>query len=142
MNKRIISVLILYLIFNLPLFASNYEDELFVVITTEDAETQMMALVLATQSFNQEVPVRILLCSHAGDLAIAHTESVIFEPAGRSPKQLLQNMLNEGVLVEVCGIYLPNRNVDKSDLMEGIGVASPPEVARFMKQEGIRYFTF
>lgn len=142
MNKRIISVLILYLIFNLPLFASNYEDELFVVITTEDAETQMMALVLATQSFNQEVPVRILLCSHAGDLAIAHTESVIFEPAGRSPKQLLQNLLNQDVLVEVCGIYLPNRNVDESDLMEDIGVASPPEVARFMKQDGVRYFTF
>lgn len=123
--------------------SNEHEGELFVVITSENPETQMMALVLATQSFNQDVPVRILLCSEAGDLALQDSESAAFAPADRSPKQLLQNLLNNGVTVEVCGIYLPNRDhLSADDLIEGIGTAAPPEVAAYMKQPHVRYFSF
>ncbi|WP_069131439.1 DsrE family protein [Rhodohalobacter halophilus] len=117
-------------------------ESLFVVLTSDDAETQMMAMVLATQSLNKDVSVRILLCSNAGDLALKGSESPIFAPADRSPKQLLMSLMDQGVRVEVCGIYLPNRDHTEADLIEGIGTAAPPEVAEFMKQEGVRYFTF
>jgi predicted peroxiredoxin len=120
---------------------SNSSD-LFIVLTSGDAETQMMALVLATQSLNQEVNVRILLCSDAGELAISGTDSQVFAPANRSPKQLLAGLIERGVKAEVCGIFLPNRDYTADDLMEGVGSASPPEVAAYMKQEGVRYFTF
>jgi predicted peroxiredoxin len=116
--------------------------DLFIVLTSGDAETQMMAMVLGTQSFNQDVNVRILLCSDAGGLAIKDNESTIFAPANRSPKQLLTDLINQGVKVEVCGIYLPNREYTADDLIDGVGSASPPEVAAYMKQEGVRYFTF
>jgi predicted peroxiredoxin len=117
-------------------------DELFVVLTSGDAETQMMAMVLATQSMNQNVPVRVLLCSEAGELAIRDSESPSFEPAGRSPKELLGGLITNGATVEVCGIFLPNREYSEGDLSEGIGVASPPEVAEYMSRKGVRYFTF
>ncbi len=120
----------------------NTEKDLFVVLTSGDAETQMMAMVLATQSANQDVPVRVLLCSEAGELAIEGTESPKFAPADRSPKQLMSGLIDRGVKVEVCGIFLPNREYTEEDLSEGIGVAAPPEVAEFMKREGVRYFTF
>ena len=118
------------------------DNELFVVVTSGDAETQMMAMVLATQSLNQDVNVRILLCSDGGDLALKVSEFPSFEPAGRSPKQLLTGLIDRGVQVEVCGIYLPNRDVDESELIDGVGPAAPPDVARYMKQENVRYFTF
>lgn len=121
---------------------TQQSDELFVVLTSEDPETQMMAMVLATQSLNRDIPVRVLLCSSAGELAVSNSESPAFEPAGRSPKQLLDGLISNGVTVEVCGIFLPNRDYDESDLTEGVGVASPPEVAEFMSQSGVRYFTF
>ncbi len=117
-------------------------ESLFVVVTSDDAETQMMAMVLATQSLNKDVPVRVLLCSDAGDLALKDSESPAFAPANRSPKQLLMGLMNNGVQVEVCGIYLPNRDYTETDLMDGVGTAAPPEVAEFMKQKGVRYFTF
>ena len=117
-------------------------ESLFVVVTSDDAETQMMAMVLATQSVNQDVPVRVLLCSDAGDLALKDSESPAFAPADRSPKQLLMGLMNNGVQIEVCGIYLPNRDYTEADLMDGVGTAAPPEVAEFMKQKGVRYFTF
>jgi len=122
--------------------AQSENDPLFVVLTSNDAETQMMAMVLATQSINKDVPVRVLLCSDAGDLALKNSESPAFAPADRSPKQLMMGLMNNGVQVDVCGIYLPNRDYSAADLMNGIGTASPTEVAEFMKQKGVRYFTF
>lgn len=122
--------------------SNQHQDELFLVLTSGDQETQMMAIVLATQSANQDVPVRILLCSDAGYLGIDGTESRQFEPAGRSPKELLNGLMQRGVTVEVCGIFLPNRELSEQDLIDGITVASPPEVAEYMKGAHVRYFTF
>ncbi|MBP3191846.1 DsrE family protein [Natronogracilivirga saccharolytica] len=65
-----------------------------------------------------------------------------FVQADRSPGDLLNNLTAQGVQVEVCGIYLPNREADEDDLAEGIGMAAPPEVAEYMRQEHVRYFTF
>ena len=122
--------------------AQSENSPLFVVLTSNDAETQMMAMVLATQSLNKDVPVRVLLCSDAGDLSLKDSVSPAFAPADRSPKQLLMGLMNNGVQVDVCGIYLPNRDHTEADLMDGIGIAAPPEAAEFIKQEGVRYFTF
>lgn len=136
----------LFLFLIMPMTAlSNHNDsssDLFVVLTSGDAEAQMMAMVLAMQSANQDVPVRVLLCSEAGELAIRGAESPEFAPANRSPKQLLNGLIDRGVKVEVCGIFLPNREYTEEDLSDGIGVAAPPEVAEFMRKEGVRYFTF
>jgi predicted peroxiredoxin len=143
MRNLILSLTTLFAIAGLTAFheKSNH-DPLFVVLTSGDPETQMMALVLATQSANQDVPVRILLCSEAGNLALKEHQSPAFAPANRSPKQLLSGLIEQGVKAEVCGIFLPNREYTENDLIEGVGVAEPPEVAEFMKQDGVRYFTF
>lgn len=135
-------ILFIAMLFGFAPQSEANSSDLFIVLTSGDAETQMMAMVLATQSFNQDVNIRILLCSDAGRLAIRDKESKVFEPANRSPKQLLTGLIDQGVMVEVCGIYLPNREYTAADLIDGVGSASPPEVAAFMKQEGVRYFTF
>jgi predicted peroxiredoxin len=140
---KLITLLLLILTPMAALSNNNDSSEnLFVILTSGDAETQMMAMVLATQSANQDVPIRVLLCSEAGELAVRGADSPEFAPANRSPRQLLNGLIDRGIIVEVCGIFLPNRDYTEEDLMEGIGVASPPEVAEFMKREGVRYFTF
>lgn len=120
---------------------NDSDKELFVTLTSGDAETQMMAMVLATQSFNQGVQVRILLCSEAGELSLKESDSPVFKPADRSPKQLLNSLIEQGITVEVCGIFLPNRDYTVDDLMENIGVASPPEVADYMNRESVKIFS-
>ena len=140
--KTLIAIFVTLLGFAGMAEAQTDSESLFVVLTSDDAETQMMAMVLATQSLNKDVPVRVLLCSDAGDLALKDSESPAFAPANRSPKQLLMGLMKNGVQVEVCGIYLPNRDYTEADLMDGVGTAAPPEVAEYMKQEGVRYFTF
>lgn len=118
------------------------DPEYFVILTSEDTETQMMAMVLATQSVNKNVAVSVLLCSNAGLLAVKGEDSPAFAPANRSPKQLLNGLIERGIEVNVCGIFLPNRDFTEEDLIEGIGIASPPDIAEYMKQPGIRFFTF
>ncbi|TVQ04609.1 MAG: hypothetical protein EA359_05915 [Balneolaceae bacterium] len=140
---KVFSILAVILLFGTIDFQKNSPgNELFVVITTADAETQMMAMVLATQSVNQDVAVRILLCGEAGNLAIVEYTSPVFAPSNRSPKQLLTGLIERDITVEVCGIFLPNRNFTESDLIPGVTIASPPEVAGYMKQDNVRYFTF
>lgn len=118
------------------------KETLFVTITTGDAEAQMMALVLSTQAANQGVSIRILLCSEGGNLALSNHESPSFAPAGRSPQQLLGALIERGAVVEVCGIFLPNRPQTANDLLDGITAAAPPEVAAFMRRADVRLMTF
>lgn len=140
--KTLITLVITLAAFASQVNAQPDDTSMFVMLTDGDAETQMMAMVLATQSLNKDVPVRVLLCSEAGNLALKEYDSPSFAPADRSPKQLLTGLISRGVQVDVCGIFLPNRDYTEEDLMDGVGTAAPPEVAEYMKQEGVRYFTF
>jgi len=117
-------------------------EALFVVVSTDDAQTQMMAMVLANQALARGASVRVLLCGEGGRLALADEEFPAFQPADRTPQQLLKNLMNEGSTVEVCAIFLPNTDADESDLIDGIGIAQPPAIAEYMMKPGVRYFTF
>jgi len=121
---------------------ANDTDDLFVVVTSDDAQTQMMAMVLATQSMRQGATVRVLLCGPGGRLAIADESFPTFEPAGRSPQELLRGLMAEEQVVEVCAIFLPNTEFGQEDLIDGIGTAMPPAIAEHMLRPDVRYFTF
>ncbi len=115
---------------------------LFVVVTTADAQTQMMAMVLSTQTVNQGKSVRMLLCGPAGELAVKNSKQTMLKPLDKSPQMLLQGLIKNGVTVEVCPLFLPNKGADASVLIEGVSVAKPPVVAQNLREEGVKLFTF
>ena len=100
-----------------------------VLLTSKDAQTQMMAMVLSTMTLKQNKEVNITLCSNAGDLAVKGMESPILKPQDKSPKMMLEGLIKQGAKVEVCPLYLPNALKDESVLIEGVTVAKPAEVA-------------
>ncbi len=116
--------------------------KLFTVITSEKAETQFMALVLSLQSARKGAEVRILLCDEAGKLAIRGGSADSLLPANRSPRDLLADLIGLGVRVEICAIFLPNRDYTMEDLLPEVAVARPDQVADYMLQPGVRFFTF
>ncbi|MCC5869805.1 MAG: DsrE family protein [Gammaproteobacteria bacterium] len=116
--------------------------DIFVFVTAEDNQTRGMAMVLARQMLDQGANLRVLLCGPGGELAIRGLEEKLLAPRGITPQQLLRGLMGDGVQVDVCAIFLPNTQYENDDLLEGIGVAMPPEVAEFMLREGVRYFTF
>jgi len=114
----------------------------FVVVTSPDNMTQGMALVLANQSLDQGAEVRVLLCGPGANLGLSEHDGESLQPRNVTPGQLLTRLIENDVQVDVCAIFLPNTRWSETDLRTGVGVAQPPEVAAFMLQPGVRFFTF
>lgn len=141
-----ISLLLAFLLSS-PLTASEEEGSapnLLTIMTSDSNETQAMALILTMHSVRGGGESRILLCDHAGELAVTDSDagSTVVQPADRSPRQMLRGLIDRGVTVEVCAIFLPGRDLDQSALVDGVGVAQPPAVAELMADPDWRLFTF
>ena len=122
-------------------FAQN-PAETFFNVTSADNQTQGMAMVLASQMAEQKAAVRILLCGPAGQLALKAYEPPALKPRNVTPKQMMAGLIKGGATVEVCALFLPNADKAPSDLVEGVTVAKPPEVAAYMVKPGVRAFGF
>lgn len=115
---------------------------LFVVVTTPDAQTQMMAMVLSTQTIKQGKSVSMLLCGPAGELAVKNSEQTMLKPLNKSPQMLLLGLIKSGATVEMCPLFLPNKGADAAVLIDGVSIAAPPVVAQKLLEEGVKLFTF
>ncbi len=120
-------------------FAQN-PTETFFNVTSADNQTQGMAMVLASQMAEQKAAVRILLCGPAGQLALKAYEPPALKPRNVTPKQMMAGLIKGGATVEVCALFLPNADKAPADLVEGVTVAKPPEVAAYMIKPGVRAF--
>ena len=117
-------------------------DELFVSIHSPSAMAQGAGLALAKQALAQQVPVRLLLCDAAGDIALTGQTLPSLKPMGVTPQRLLQGLMQAGAKVEVCALYLPNTGRMASDLLEGVQVAKPAEVLSHVMRPGVRTLSF
>ncbi len=116
--------------------------ELFVTVNSGNAQTQGMALVLATQAMERKVPVRVLLCSEGGQLAVKGKESAVLKPRNVTPNQMLQGLMKAGAKVEVCALFLPNADLKPTDLVEGVDVAKPGDVAAYLLQANVKTLSY
>ncbi len=116
--------------------------EAFFNVTSADNQSQGMAMVLATQMVEQKAAVRVLLCGPAGQLALKTYEPAALKPRNVTPKQMMAGLMKAGATVEVCALFLPNADRTPADLIEGVTVAKPPEVAAHMLKPGVKAFGF
>ncbi len=127
-----------------PALAESAEN-LVTVVTSENPQTQLMAMVLTAQAMEQGAQTRILLCGPGGDLALIdapETATAPQPPRDASPQGMLQMLMANGATVEVCAIYLPGLGADASVLIEGVGVAQPPAMAGAMLEAAARVWSF
>lgn len=114
----------------------NAAAPLLVIVTSEDAQVQLMSMVLTMQSAQQGATPQVLLCGPAGDMALREApESVTSSqpPKGLSAQGLMKSvMAKTNTKVEVCAVYLPGKGLDKKALIEGVGVADPADIAKLM----------
>jgi predicted peroxiredoxin len=125
----------------LPVHAQS-ATELFVGINSGNTQTQGVALVLASQALAQKAVVRVLLCSEGGLLAVKDKDSTALKPMNKSPKEMLQGLMKSGAKIEVCALFLPNSDLKPTDLIEGIGVAKPADIAAYMLQPNVKTLSY
>lgn len=137
------STLLLSALLALPVSSmAQNQTEAFFNVTSADNQAQGMAMVLAGQMAEQKAAVRVLLCGPAGQLALKSYEPATLKPRNVSPKQMMAGLIKGGATVEVCALFLPNADKTPADLMDGVSVAKPPEVAAYMVKPGVRAFGF
>lgn len=117
-------------------------EEVLVILSSDSLQTQGMAMVLSNTMAQQGTKVNVLLCDKAGDLALKSYEAPALEPRDVTPGQMLRGLLNQGAEAKVCALYLPNSDYSEEDLIDGVGVAMPPEMAGQMLNPKMRTFTF
>ena len=142
---KMIRLLVITVVICAPLNTYASDDAvkgMFVVVTSSDPQTQLMAMVLSTQTLKKEKYVRVLLCSSGGDLALKNGKEVILKPINKSPQMLLKDLINNGVTVQVCPLYLPNKEASLADLITGVTQAKPPLIAEALLEPGVKLFTF
>ena len=122
--------------------SAQTQTETFFNVTNADNQSQGMAMVLASQMAEQKAAVRILLCGPAGQLALKSYEPAALKPKNITPKQMMTALIKGGATVEVCALFLPNAEKTPADLIEGVTVAKPPEVAAYMAKPGVKAFGF
>lgn len=135
--------LLLFVVFGSMANAAEGKPHLLSVITSDSNDSQAMALILTRNYIHSGGSAQILLCDTAAELSLqeSDTGTGVVQPADASPRQMLGGLIEAGVQVEVCAIFLPNRSEDESDLREGVGVARPDAIATIMGQQDSRLFT-
>jgi predicted peroxiredoxin len=125
------------------IFAINaYAADLFVTINSDKPMTQGAALVLATQSRAQENNVRVLLCDAAADIAIKGQVLPKLKPKDVTTQQMLMGLMRAGGKIEVCALYLPNTGRQASELIPGVSVANPADIARYISVSDVQILSF
>lgn len=129
-----------------PSTSTHTEDRpLLVIITSPDSETQLMALVLTNSARAKGESPRLLLCSAGADIALSDPPAralAPLQPKGASPQSLLKKLISDGVPVDVCAIYLPNRSFGPEALIAGVGVATPDAMGEFIAQPSAKIMSF
>tara|TARA_Y100001933_G_scaffold146563_1_gene145091 strand:+ start:8364 stop:8816 length:453 start_codon:yes stop_codon:yes gene_type:complete len=108
---------------------------LVTVVTSAEPQTQLMSMVLTMQAVQQGATTRVLLCGPGGDIALKEAPASATAPQpprDMSPQGLMRKIMEAGATVEVCAIYLPGKGVGPEALLDGVGVARPPEMAGAM----------
>lgn len=125
---------------------ADEQKQLVTIVTSPNAQTQLMAMVLTMQAVKQGASAYILLCGDAGDMALKDAPATVTapqKPKGMSPQGLMGKiMANTNTKVEVCAIYLPNKGVDTSALLDGITAAKPDEMAGRLMADNARIMSF
>lgn len=139
-------------LFGAPAMTSAQDQEpsgalpkLVTVVTSADAQTQAMALVLTLQAMKQGTEARLLLCGPAGDLALADALAVAtapLKPKGATPQGLLKAALASGAVADVCALYLPNKGLHEDALLNGVGTAKPDAMVAHLMADNARVLSF
>jgi intracellular sulfur oxidation DsrE/DsrF family protein len=104
-------------------------NKLITILTSDDPQTQLMAMVLTMNAIDAGAQAEMLLCGPAGDIALSDAPASATAgqpPKNASPQGLMKMMMvNKGLTVQVCAIYLPGKGADASVLIEGVTAAAP-----------------
>lgn len=121
-------------------------NRLLTILTADDPQTQLMAMVLTMNAINAGAEAQMLLCGPAGDIALKEAPESATKgqpPQDASPQGLMRAMIEKnGLKVQTCALYLPGKAADASVLVEGVTPASPQAMGAEIVTPGTTVMSF
>ncbi len=146
MKKFLFAVLGIFSVLFSPPALAEPQKNIVTIVTSQNAETQLMAMVLTMQAVQQGANAHILLCGDAGDMALKDAPKTVTapqKPKGMSPQKLMKLILEKTkTKVEVCALYLPNKDMKPSALLDGITAANPQKMGKRLLVDNVRILSF
>lgn len=146
MKKFLFAVLGIFSVLFSPPALAEPQKNIVTIVTSQNAETQLMAMVLTMQAVQQGANAHILLCGDAGDMALKDAPKTVTapqKPKGMSPQKLMKLILEKTkTKVEVCALYLPNKDMKPSELLDGITAANPQKMGKRLLVDNVRILSF
>ncbi len=146
MKKFLFAVLGIFSVLFSPPALAEPQKNIVTIVTSQTAETKLMAMVLTMQTVQQVANAHILLCGDAGDMALKDAPKTVTapqKPKGMSPQKLMKLILEKTkTKVEVCALYLPNKDMKPSALLDGITAANPQKMGKRLLVDNVRILSF
>ncbi len=146
MRKFLLAFVGVFILFTNSTAFAEPPKQLVTIVTSANAQTQLMAMVLTMQAVKQGANAHILLCGDAGDMALRDapkTVSAPQKPKGMSPQKLMKLIMEKTkTSVEVCALYLPNKDIKSSALIDGVTAANPQKMGKRLLVDNVRILSF
>jgi hypothetical protein len=121
--------------------AAAASQKILTLLSSGDPEAQAFSLILANEARGAGHAVDLVLCGPAGDIALKAAPAAATRPVtptGMSVRALLEKLVSQDGKVELCAIYLPNRQLKPDAVIDAVSVGKPADVAARMADPAVK----
>lgn len=129
---------------------------LFLTVAAQAADPKQMVITISTDSINQAgfglaaanamqdagIPSTLFLAADAVPFALKEGWQPLFPVAGATPRELIRAFLNKGGKVMICGGFTQAYGVTKKNIVTGINIAMPADLAGALYAPGAQSLSF
>jgi predicted peroxiredoxin len=127
-NKKIAGIFMMLLL-TVGAYASEGYKNLFVTITSDSLKTSGMGVAVANAFQGAGVNTTVLVGAEAAKLVLKKGKQEAFGPTGKSVKDMLVALSKKGGKVMLCGMCAKYSEITKSDVVQGVQIVTPGDVA-------------
>jgi len=128
-TKKIFGALVVTLLLSVFAQASEGYKNLFVTITTDNLKQSGMGVAVASAFQKAGIKTTILIGANAARLVLKKGKQELFGPTGKSVKDMLIALSHQGGTVMLCGMCAKFDEITKNDVVEGVKIVTPNDVA-------------
>jgi predicted peroxiredoxin len=128
-RKKVLSSWILLLFLTISAQASQGYKNLFVTITTDNLKQSGMAIAVSNAFQTAGVNTTVLIGANAAKLVLKKGNQEAFGPTGKSVRDMLIGFNKNGGTVMLCGMCAKYEEITKKDIVQGVKIVTPNNVA-------------
>jgi len=129
LSKKVLGGVILSLLLSVFAQASEGYKNLFVTITTDNLKQSGMGVAVASAFNGAGVNTTVLIGADAAHLVLKKGKQEKFGPTGKSIKQMLVDLAKAGGDVMLCGMCAKFDEISAKDVVSGVRIVAPGDVA-------------